>query len=266
MFQLCHTSDRIPNTDLWIFENKYDGERIKVIKKGKSVKIWNRNRKTNEHQFEKSYCYPEVVEDLRIQPNDFILDGEVACADGSGLDKFNRRALQTDRLRIELLRDMIPVKFYVFDVLQINGKDVRDNPLIIRKTILNSFVEETPSIEIVKYWFSFNVKELWYDVLKNNLEGIIAKRKDSVYVPKRTHTWLKIKNIKEMVVNVEGFKETSGRSLHGSLITDRCDVSLLTVGNKEYYFKHKPKKIKVRYYGVYPSGKLRNPVLVGWNV
>lgn len=260
MFELCKKSDVIPKGD-FLFEKKYDGERVKVIKKGKSVQIWNRNRKTNQHQFEKSHAYPEIVEDIFIQIHDFVLDGEMATADGSGLDKFNKRALQTNKLKIELLKDVIPVKFYVFDILECDGVDVRNQPLIIRKTILNNALEETDNIEIVPYYFNGN--ELWKEVIKNDWEGIVAKKKHSVYIPKRNDSWLKIKHIREMIVDVLGFKETSGRSSWGAIRTNRCDVALTTEKQLMEYRKLKPTKARVKYYGVYPqSQKLRNPVLL----
>jgi len=263
LFQLAKTIDIIPDSDLFVFELKVDGERCKAIKKGDRVELWNRDRKTNEHKFEKSEIYPEVYEDLKIQQHDFVIDGEIACADlNKGLNEFNKRALLSNPFKVKLLRDVIPVKFYVFDVLEVDGVDVTKEKLIIRKSILNSFLEETENVGIVKYWFKENVNELWDYVKKNNLEGIMAKRKDSIYVPNRTWTWLKIKNIGETIVNILGFKETSGQSSHGGLITDRCDVALVTEQMKQDYFDLKPTKARLRYYGVYPSGKLRNPVLL----
>jgi len=263
MFQLAHTIDEIPKSDDWIYEIKEDGERIKAIKKGDRVELWNRDRKTNRHRFEKSNVYPEVTEDLMIQIHDFVIDGEVNCSDRTkGLDMFNRRALLSDQFKIRIMRGVIPVKFRVFDILEINGKDVTDVPLILRKSILDSFIEETENIEIVKYWFSDNVDELWDLVEKFKLEGIMAKRKVSPYVTNRTYSWLKIKNIKETVVNIINYKETSGQGSHGGLITDRCDVALTTEQLRREYFAKKPTKARLRYYGVYPSGKLRNPVLL----
>ena len=263
-FQLCKSAsiDDVKDKDRYIWELKYDGERVMAIKRGDKIQLWNRNRKTNEYQFEKSYCYPEVVEDLMIQIHDFVIDGEICCADiHKGLDKFNQRALQTNKLKIELLRNIIPIKFYVFDILECDGVDVRNQKLIIRKTILNNALEETENIEIVPYFF--DGKELWKKCLKENWEGIIAKEKNSTYKEgSRSGEWLKIKNVKETIVKILGYKETSGRGSHGALRTDRCDVALTTEQLKREYFEIKPSLARVKYYGVYPSGKLRNPVLV----
>lgn len=264
-FQLCKTSDKIPTSNLYIYEPKIDGERIIAIKNGNSVKLLNRNRKTNEYQFEKSKQYPEIVEELLAQEHDFILDGEIACSDlRKGINVFNQRALQTNPFKIKMLIEKIPIKYFVFDILQVNGTNVTELPLVERKNILNSFLIETKHIEIVKFYH--NPKELWKKVKRNQLEGMVAKLKNSPYRFERNSNWLKIKNYDEMIVNCLGYKQDSKRSKFGSLITDRCNVSLLTEENKRFYLKFKPKKVKVRYYGIYPSGKLRNPVFLGWCV
>jgi len=261
MFELCEESKDIPNSDEWIYELKFDGERVRAIKKGERVELWNRNRKTNQLQFEKSLQYPEIIEDLMLQIHDFTIDGELSCADLSkGLNEFNKRALSQDKFKIKFLVEQIPIKFRVFDVLEVDGVDVTKEKLIIRKTILNSFIDETDNIEIVRY--CFDGKELWNEVLKNGYEGMIAKRKNSVYVPKRTFDWLKIKFQKELIVNIEGFKETSGQGSYGGLITDRCDVAIRTLQQLKEYLNIKPTKARLRCYGQYPSGKLRNPVLM----
>jgi hypothetical protein len=75
---------------------------------------------------------------------------------------------------------------------------------------------------------------------------------------------LKIKRTREEVVKCKGYETHSGRSVFGSMITDKGNVNLLTKENKEYYFKNKPKRALVRHYGIYKSGKMRNPVFVRW--
>jgi len=261
-FQLCNTALEIPKEN-FIYELKIDGERILAIKDKGKVDLWNRNRKTNELQFNKNEQYPEIVEELEEQEHDFIIDGEIACAKlEDGINIFNRRALQTNPFKIKMLVERIPIKFYAFDILSVDGKMITDLNLIERKNALNSFLMDTKHIEIVPYWFNFN--ELWKIVKLRNLEGVIAKRKDSTYDFERSNNWLKIKNIDTIVVNCLGYKQDSKRSKFGSMITDRCNVSLLTQENKDYYLNNKPKKARLRYYGVYPSGKLRNPVFLEW--
>jgi ATP-dependent DNA ligase len=257
--QLCEPRETIPISDEYIYEIKLDGERVKAIKKGSSVNLINRRG------FNKNAQYPEVVEELKSQEHDFILDGEIACADiRKGLDVLNRRALQTNPLKIKFLIDAIPIKFYVFDILEVDGKDVSEQPLLIRKTILNSFLLDTEHIEIVKYWFRSNVNQLWKRVERENLEGIIAKKKNSPYRFERNENWIKVKLARKTIVNCLGYKEDSSRSPFGSMITDKGNVSLLTQENKDFYLKNRPEKAIVKYYHTYPSGKLRNGIFIGW--
>jgi hypothetical protein len=105
---------------------------------------------------------------------------------------------------------------------------------------------------------------VWKIVKLRSLEGVVAKRKDSSYDFERNSNWLKIKRIDTVIVNCLGYKQDSKRSKFGSMITDRCNVSLLTQENKDFYLKNKPDRAIIRYYGVYPSGKLRNPVFLEW--
>jgi len=256
--QLCEQRETLPISDNYIYEIKFDGERVRVIKKGEEVLLFNRRG------FNKNFQYPEIVDELRSQEHDFILDGEIACADMSGLNILNRRALQTDDFKIKLLVEQIPVKFFVFDILEIDGKDVREQPLLIRKTILNSFLLDTEHIEIVKYWFSSQVKELWKRIERENLEGVIAKVKVSDYRFERNSNWIKVKHTREVVVNCLGYKQDSKRSPFGSMITDKGNVSLLTEENKKFYLEHNPKQAVVNHFGIYPSGKMRNPRFERW--
>jgi len=256
---LCKPTEEIPEGNYY-FERKIDGERILAIKLRDKVELWNRDRKNNKRHFEKSLQYPEVVKELKEQKHDFVLDGEMACASGEGLEVFNRRALQTNPFKIQFLKNSIPIKYFVFDILWVDGHIVKNEPLHIRKTILNSFLEDTEHIQVLPYYT--DGKELWKKCLKENWEGIIAKEKNSTYKEGSSGEWLKIKNVKETIVKILGYKETSGRGSHGALRTDRCDVALTTEQLKREYFEIKPRLARVKYYGVYPSGKLRNPVLI----
>jgi ATP-dependent DNA ligase len=258
-FELANPTEKPPsNIDQYFIQLKKDGERCHIIKKGKNVEIWNRDRKTNAYGNLKNIQYPEVVEEMLNQEGDFVIDGEMCCADlKNGLRIFNKRALATDPLKISILVTKIPIRFYAFDILEKNGKDLRKLSLIDRYTELLGTLQMTDHIAVLPLLRSF--EDLWDRVVKEGLEGVMFKKANSVYIEKRTDDWLKMKQSFVEIVNVLGYDQTGKRSKFGSLLTDHGRVNLKTEENKKEYFDRKPMKAEVKYFEKYPSGKLRNP-------
>jgi ATP-dependent DNA ligase len=256
-FQLCEENKEIPKGD-YFYQLKLDGERIIAIKKGNDVKLIN--RLTNSV---KNTQYPEIVNELKTYKNDFVIDGEVACMDiHKGLDVLNQRSLQSNPFKIKFLIERIPICYYVFDILEFEGKSCMNLEFMSRTVILANNLGENRHISILDSYR--DGQKLFEFVKKENLEGIVAKKKTSSYQFKRNSNWIKIKNFDTMSVDILGYKQDSKRSAFGSAITNRCNVSLLTEKNKSYYFKERPKRALVKHYGIYPSGKLRNPIFLEW--
>lgn len=104
----------------WIFEKKFDGERCLVVKRGKEVSLYSRNRKKlNGH-------YPELAEALKKQKKDFVVDGEIVAKNFSSLQKRMQRKVPDKK---------IPVALYLFDALNVQGVDLRKKTLIERKRL-----------------------------------------------------------------------------------------------------------------------------------
>jgi bifunctional non-homologous end joining protein LigD len=131
--------------------------------------------------------YPEVAAELRKIKKDCIIDGEVVVLDENGKPSFQK--LQ----QFGMNRDF-PIHFYLFDCLSYSGKDITDKPLVDRKKILEKLV---PKSDILKYseHIAADGIRFYKESKKLDLEGIMAKRADSVYEKgRRTTNWLKVKN------------------------------------------------------------------------
>jgi len=180
----------------WIFEIKWDGYRaIAEIENGK-VNLYSRNLLSFHSK------YPSLVAELENFGYNAVLDGEIVVLDKNGVSDF--QALQN------FAENPTPnLYYYVFDILYLNGFDVRTLPLIERKKYLKQIF---PSLSHIKY--SDHVETNGIDFFKlaqdQHLEGIIAKKADSPYnVGVRSEKWLKIKIVKKQEAIICGY--TAGR-------------------------------------------------------
>ncbi|MDA0352294.1 MAG: ATP-dependent DNA ligase [Chloroflexi bacterium] len=175
----------------WLFEPKIDGVRaLAWIEDGR---VTLRSRRENDMTAQ----YPNLVASLAHQPaHTLLLDGEVAAMDDNGVPSFERLQqrlnLQNPVEVAQADRDT-PVVFYVFDILHIDGVDLRRVPLEERRRILRRMLLPTPFVQFVDH---FEVDGLTaYDAAMSlGLEGLVAKRRDSPYdAGKRSQRWRKVK-------------------------------------------------------------------------
>lgn len=188
----------------WLYEIKWDGYRaVAMINKGK-VHLISRNNKSFNEKF-----YP-VVEALKkwsgktpSKDINAIIDGEVVVLNEKGISNFG--ALQN--WRSEADGDLF---YYVFDVLWLNGYDLKNLPLSGRREILK---EQIPFEGIIRLseTFETTATEFLEATSKMGMEGIMAKKEDSIYIEgERTKEWLKIKaNLRHEVV-IGGFTQNEG--------------------------------------------------------
>ena len=164
----------------WQFELKLDGYRaLAYIHQGK-VDL----RSRNDNSFNKKF--QPIHEALTEWPVDAVVDGELVVLNEHGVPDFNGIQQWEKKKQGQLV-------FYVFDLLWLDGMDITREPLSIRRECLKQLVPESGLIR-----YSDHIDEIGKDFFelakKNNLEGIIAKKKDAPYFPdSRTKTWLKIK-------------------------------------------------------------------------
>jgi ATP-dependent DNA ligase len=174
---LCESAERPPEGPDWRYELKLDGFRAIGRKSGRSAQLWSRNQKDFTRRF------PSVVKGIAELPNDTVIDGEIVALDENGKPSFER---------LQGFGNAQAIVLYAFDLLMVNGKDVRMWPLVDRREQLCEIVSTLP--DTIRYSESFNVplSELMGAVRKYQLEGIVAKRACSPYRSgERSSDWLK---------------------------------------------------------------------------
>lgn len=197
------TDDRFSDHD-WIFERKLDGIRLLLFRDGDKVRLLTRNRKRRNSTF------PEIVDALIDQPvDDVVLDCEVVAFDGD-LTSFSRlqgrSQLQDER---KARASNIEVFAYVFDILHLDGRDLRRLPLRDRKRVLREALEWEDPLRFTPHR-NADGEEFWRDACDRGWEGLIAKRASSRYRGTRTRDWLKFKCVAEQEFVVGGFTDPKG--------------------------------------------------------
>jgi len=190
----------------WIFEMKFDGFRALAHKK-KRVELLSRNNISFNQRF------PEIVEEIRKLPGSFILDGEIVVCDKKGVSHF--QLLQNNQTN-----STSTSYYYLFDILSYNGKDLTSLSLMKRKEILRSFLGQHPSkhLRLVKT-IEAKGKALFQKAKKEGWEGIIAKKKESLYHQSRSREWLKIKTHFRQEFVIGGYTAPRGsRKKFGALL------------------------------------------------
>jgi DNA ligase D-like protein (predicted ligase) len=174
----CLSVSKLPEGLEWVWEIKLDGYRALAVKSESDVTLFSRRRKSLNRQF------PYIVEALGDLPAGTVVDGEVVAIDERGRPDFN--LLQ--HFRAEASR----IQYYVFDLLCWKDRDLTRVPMVERRALLKSLVViRDKRIKIADY-FEAAPKDLLSAVREQGLEGIIGKRKDSVYQPgKRSGAWIK---------------------------------------------------------------------------
>lgn len=178
--------------DGWIFELKLDGERTLAYLDKEGTLLLNKRSVRLLAKF------PELVTLNDSISRRCILDGELIIVDENGhpdFEEVKRRSLMTRTLAIERAAALRPAVYVAFDVLYDTETEIIHLPLIERKAILADIVGDNAQISVARYVSTRGTA--FYDLAKvRHLEGIIAKRKDSLYLPgKRTKDWVKIKNL-----------------------------------------------------------------------
>jgi DNA ligase D-like protein (predicted ligase) len=173
----CLPVSKLPEGSQWLWEIKLDGYRAIAVKSGDDVTLFSRNRKSLNRQF------PYIVEALAHLPAGSAVDGEVVAIDEKGKPNFN--LLQNFRSAASR------IQYFVFDLLCLKGRDLTRLPLVERRALLKSLPIRDERIKIVDY-VEASSTDLLVAVRQQGLEGIIGKRKDSLYESgKRTGAWIK---------------------------------------------------------------------------
>jgi DNA ligase D-like protein (predicted ligase) len=193
-------SGRPFNSPEWIFEPKIDGTRCLAEVSSRGVFLHNRRL------FEITYRYPEIAAAL-VQASGCILDGEITVfVDGRpSFAKLAERDHQSEKMRIDYLSRALPASYVVFDILYAKERSVMDLPLRERKQILREELQESETV-IIADSFPEKGDDYFQAAQKMGIEGIVAKKLDSVYLPgTRSPDWIKIKKSLKLDLVIGGY-------------------------------------------------------------
>jgi DNA ligase D-like protein (predicted ligase)/DNA ligase D-like protein (predicted 3'-phosphoesterase) len=210
------------SSDDWIFEVKWDGIRaISYVKE--ELNIRSRNQKELLDNF------PELSE-LKDLTGNAVLDGEIIVMKGGKADfaTLIQRLQNTKPDEIRYMAAKFPATYVIFDILETEGKELLDTPLMERKRILKNSVKEGNFV-VLSLFIEGTGVAYYRAALEKGVEGIMAKKKQSFYEPgKRSNNWLKIKPVKTCDCVIFGYTEGEGNreKTFGSLILGLYDVTI----------------------------------------
>lgn len=199
--QLATLVDGVPHhAPDWLYEMKFDGYRLVVRIEGDDVRLYTRNG----HDW--SAKLPHLVEAFRALPAKWAwVDGEIVMLDREGIPNF--QALQ-NAFDGERTQDIV---FYAFDLPFIGQRDLRQEPLTVRRALLQQLMDTTEDDHLR---FSEALEAAPSDLVatacKMGLEGIMAKRLSSPYVSRRTNTWVKVKCARRQEFAIVGYTAPKG--------------------------------------------------------
>jgi bifunctional non-homologous end joining protein LigD len=223
----------------WLFEIKWDGYRAVAFIEGGKVRLVSRN------QNDLTGRYPELKDLPRfIKAKTAILDGEVVALDEEGRASFSlmqqRTGFRPGGRRVAANAD-VPVLYYAFDLLYLDGHDWRRMPLEERKRKLAEVLVAGDGLRYSDH-YPKQGKALFEIARQKGLEGILAKRRASIYEERRTRDWLKIKIRHRLEAVIGGYTEPEGSRAHfGSIVLGLYDKQgrLLHVGQAGSGFDQK---------------------------
>jgi bifunctional non-homologous end joining protein LigD len=196
--------DEPPKHGDWIYELKFDGFRAIGVKIDKKVSLISRNEKTLDARF------PEIVNAMKNLPvRECVIDGEIVALDEEGRSSF--QLLQA----LEMEGRKWPLRFYVFDLLQLDGKSLLQLPLEDRKQLLAKLCESVGDPIRYSGEIGGDAKSLLAEVKRRGLEGLIGKQRKSVYEPgRRSGAWIKLKCVNEQEFVIGGYTPPAGSRKH----------------------------------------------------
>ena len=186
----------------WVYEEKYDGDRMLAYKEEDRVRLLSRNGK------DKIGSFPRIADAIRaLEPVTLLLDGEVIVFDKQGVSRF--QLLQQEKGE--------PV-YAVFDCLFHNGKDLRREPLSARRDLMERSIGSS-KVLLPSHRLASNGLEAFRIARRCGYEGLVAKDLSAPYVDARSTKWLKVKVHQEDEFVIAGYTEPAGSRQHfGALL------------------------------------------------
>jgi bifunctional non-homologous end joining protein LigD len=215
----------------WLFEIKWDGYRAVAFVENARLRLVSRNQNDLTAQYTDLKDLPSF-----LRAKTAILDGEIVALDEHGRSSFSLMQQRTgfhERGRRVAARPDITVLYYAFDLLYLDGYDLRRVPLEQRKSALASIVSVPNDTARLSDHFVANGKALFDVARQKGLEGILAKKRTSPYQERRSSEWLKIKIKHRLEAVIGGYTEPEGSREHfGSVVLGLYDKNgnLIHVG------------------------------------
>ncbi len=189
----------------WIFEIKYDGYRVVAAREGGEAALRSRNGN------DLTATFPEIARAVRGLPfGHAIVDGEVVVHDAAGLPSFSRlqkRGRLRNRADIQRASVALPAHMYVFDLLAVGDLDLRALPLRARKRTLRELLPPAGPLRYCDHIEEAGEK-MYEHAIRMRLEGVVAKKADSVYESSRSGSWRKIRAVRTGDFVVVGWSES----------------------------------------------------------
>lgn len=213
---LATSIDKPFDSDEWLYEIKWDGYRSVAFLENGTLRLVSRN------QNDMTALYPELG-DLphSVKAEHAVLDGEVVAVDEQGRPSFSlmqqRTGIRHGRFRAPG-RTEVPVLYFAFDLIYLDGYDFHRVDLEQRKQLLREIIVPGSNLHFSDHQTAQGTA-LFQVAQQRGLEGIVAKRRKSCYEEKRTREWLKIKITREVECVIGGYTEPEGsREFFGSLV------------------------------------------------
>ena len=197
----------LPSAREWVFEWKLDGIRAIGVKSNRKVQLFSRLPRNLSPQ------YPTIVSALdKLPARQLVVDGEIVALDKTGRPSF--QLLQNRK------RNNRSIHYYIFDLLNLDGHDLKPLPLTQRRQALECLLAKASSPLRFSASLKSAASRIWKQATALGLEGVIAKRKNSMYEPgRRSGAWIKIKVQNEQEFVIGGYTAPDGsRKYFGSLM------------------------------------------------
>src|SRR5436190_6519438 len=184
-----------PSGALWLHEIKHDGFRVIARKVGKRVRLYSRPGN------DLTYRFPLIVDALAgLRSQSCIIDGEAVACRNDGIADFDR---------IRYRRHDRGVFLFAFDLMELDGEDLRREPLEVRKATLASVIARAASGLRLNEYIEHDGPTVFAHACKLGLEGIVSKRRNSSYSSGRSPHWIKSKNPNAPAVKREAEEDWS---------------------------------------------------------
>ena len=189
----CKRVPRLPEGDAWVYEPKQDGYRVIAVIDGSASLLYSMSGLNYTAK------YPHIAETLKwLKLKEAVFDGEVVALDEAGRPNFQE--LHNARLT------KLPIIYYIFDLLHLKGRDLLDRPLSERREQLEQLATGFTDPLRLNTAFQVSLADFTESVRKLRLEGIVAKRSDSIYIPgKESDSWRKHRFNQEDVFVIGGY-------------------------------------------------------------